>query len=171
MGELDTWRSCPRCRSELERPERGKLLCESCGLTIYASSKPTASALVLDDGRVLLARRAREPDAGKWDLPGGFLDEDEHPLDALKRELQEEAALEIEPLDLFDVVIDRYGDADDAPWTLNLYWTARVVSGEPQPDDDVAELRWFGPDELPQPEELAFRNNYQVLSAWREQQA
>ena len=119
---------------------------------------------------MLLARRAREPDEGKWDLPGGFLDEDENPLDALKRELKEEAALQIEPLEFFDAVVDRYGDAEDAPWTLNLYWTARVVAGEPQPDDDVAELRWFAPDELPPDEELAFRNNEQVLSAWREQQ-
>ena len=103
-------------------------------------------ALVLDDdGRVLLARRKFEPEAGKWDVPGGFLEEDEEPLDGLRRELREEAGVEIEPLELAGIWADRYGGADDATATLNLYWTARIVSGEPTPADDVAELRWFLP--------------------------
>ncbi len=52
--------------------------------------------------------------------------------------------------------------------TLNLLWTARVVGGDPGPDDDVDELRWFGPDELPPEDELAFRPNVaNALSAWR----
>jgi len=48
-----------------------------------------------------------------------------------------------------------------------MYWTARVVGGEPEADDDVSELGWFGADELPAPEELAFENVPLVLSAWR----
>ena len=40
------------------------------------------------------------PGKGLWDLPGGFLHEDEHPLDGLRREVREETALEIEPIEL-----------------------------------------------------------------------
>jgi len=171
VGELDAWKHCPRCAAELVARD-GSVGCEACGFRHYASSKPTASGLVLDDaGRILLARRAHEPDEGKWDLPGGFLDEGEDPLDALRRELDEETGLEIEPVEFFDVVIDRYGDGDDAQHTLNLYWTCRVVAGEPEPADDVAELRWFGRDELPGRDELAFRNNAAVLSRWRDENA
>ena len=46
---------------------------------------------------------AYEPSAGKWDLTGGFLDETEHPLDALVRELREETGLEIEPQEFVGV--------------------------------------------------------------------
>ena len=75
--------------------------CAECGFIAYASPEPTVCALVLDDaGRVLLARRKFEPEAGKWDVPGGFLEEDEEPLDGLRRELREETGLEIEPLEL-----------------------------------------------------------------------
>lgn len=169
MGELGSWKFCPRCRAELEVTGDGaKAHCPQCGFEHYASSKPTASAIVLDDrGRVLLARRALEPDRGKWDLPGGFLDEGEDPRAGLERELEEETGLTIDPVEFFDVVVDRYGEGNEAQRTLNLYWLARIVRGEPEPADDVAELRWFGRDELPSARELAFRNNAQILSAWR----
>ena len=130
--------------------------------------------MVVDrDGRVLLGRRARPPYEGRWDLPGGFLDEAEHPLDALRRELREETGLEVEPEHFLGAWLDRYADEPDdaAPWTLNLYWTARAVSGDARAADDVAELRWFGPDELPPDDEIAFANVVQVLRAWRQQQA
>ncbi len=121
-------------------------------------------ALVLDgEDRVLLSRRAYEPQAGKWDIPGGFLEEGEEPLDALRRELREEAGVEIEPLELVGIWVDRYGGDDEATATLNLYWTARIVSGKPTPADDVAELAWFPIDEVPGDGELAFANVAKAL--------
>jgi 8-oxo-dGTP diphosphatase len=142
--------------------------CQACGFVGYANSQPTASAVVRsDDGRLLLARRAGPPDKGKWDLPGGFLEEGEHPLDAVVRELREETGLEIEPLELVAIEMDVYGDGDDAPATLNLYWAARVVSGDPEPADDVSELRWFCPEELPGDDDLAFANVARVLARFK----
>ena len=116
---------------------------------------------------MLLARRKFEPDAGKWDVPGGFLEEDEEALDGLRRELREETGLEIEPLELAGIWADRYGGGDNATATLNLYWTARIVSGEPTAADDVAELRWFSLDDLPPDEELAFENVAKALHSRR----
>ena len=40
-----------------------------------------------------------------------------------------------------------------------------------RPDDDVSELRWFAPAELPPPNEIAFDNVARVLQLWRDQQA
>jgi len=162
---LAEWKHCPRCGADVA-PEGGRVVCPSCGFTAYAHSQPTACALVVDGGRLLLARRAREPERGKWDLPGGFLEEGEHPLEALRRELREETGLEVEPLDFVGVWMDRYGEGEAAPATLNLYWTARVLAGEPAPADDVSELRWFARDRLPAREDLAF-HIADVLEAWR----
>jgi 8-oxo-dGTP diphosphatase len=119
----------------------------------------------------MLTRRAFEPFKGRWDLPGGFLDEGEHPLEGVKRELREETGLEIEPDRFFGIWIDRYGGDSTAATTLNLYWTARVVAGEPVPADDVTEIGWFAPQELPPDEELAFANVREVLRAWRDEHA
>ena len=63
--------------------------------------------------------------------------------------------------------MDTYGDAPDANATLNLFWTVRIVAGEPVAADDVAELRWFHPDELPSADELAFTLLPSVFEAWQ----
>ena len=140
--------------------------CPSCGFVAWANSEPTACAVCVDqEGRVLLARRAGSVFRGYWDLPGGFLEEAEHPLDALRRELREETGLEVEPEEFIGVWIDRYGDEPGAPATLNLYWTARIVDGRPDAADDVSELRWFPPTDLPPRDQFAF-HIAEVLDAY-----
>ena len=129
-SDLASWRACPRCGEALEHKD-GSVRCAACGLSVYANPAPTASAIILDGGgRVLLARRAAEPGKGRWDLLGGFIDEGEDPLTALRRELAEEIGLEVEPGDFVGGFPDRYGE--DGPPTLNFYWTAQL-EGEPQP--------------------------------------
>ena len=168
---LHGWRFCPRCAGRL-RGGAGRVDCEECGFVVHANAAPTACALVVDEqGRILLGLRSAEVEHGKWDLPGGFLEEAERPVDAMMRELREETGLEIEPMRFFGTWIDRYGDGPDARFTLNLYWLGRVVGGELDAADDVSELRWFAPDALPPPEEIAFLNVRQVLAAWRDENA
>jgi ADP-ribose pyrophosphatase YjhB (NUDIX family) len=170
MSEHEGWRFCARCGSEVEH-EEGRVRCPACGFLHYANSEPTASAICVDErGRVLLARRATEPLKGYWDLPGGFLEEGEHPLEAIRRELREETSLEVEPLDFIGVWMDRYPYGTQTGSTLNLYWTARVLGGSPEPADDVSEVAWFAPDELPREDEFAF-HIADVLRAWRNQDA
>jgi ADP-ribose pyrophosphatase YjhB (NUDIX family) len=155
MGFLHGWRVCPRCGTEVDVQD-GRAACPACGSVYYAQSAPAVAALVTDDaGSYLLARRAIEPYLGLWDLPGGFLDEGEGPLAGLRRELREEAGVDVEPHDFLGAFVDGYGDGG-SPSVLNLVWRARILAGEPVPADDVAELRWFAPHELPPPEECAF---------------
>jgi 8-oxo-dGTP diphosphatase len=170
MSEHDGWRFCPRCAADIEHQEE-RVLCPACGLVHYGNSEPTASALCVDErGRVLLARRAIEPFEGYWDLPGGFLQEGEHPLDTIRRELLEETGLEVEPIDLLGIWIDRYAYASHEAATLNLFWTARVLGGSAAPADDVSELGWFHPDDFPPDDELAFQIG-DVLRTWRNEHA
>jgi 8-oxo-dGTP diphosphatase len=165
MAVLEGWKYCPRCRTELELGA-SRASCPACGFVAYANPAPTACALCVDDhGRLLLARRRGAPFAGRWDLPGGFVDEDEHPLDTVRRELREETGLDVEPEEFVGVWVDRYSEDGTGAATLNLYWTARVVAGEPEAADDVSELRWFAADELPPPAEFAF-HVAEVVSAW-----
>jgi len=165
---FDGWTVCPRCASQVTHS--GQLVeCPSCGYFLYAHSAVTASALPEDGvGRILLARRAVDPCRGMWDLVGGFLAEGEHPLDGLRREVEEETGARFEPDRFLGIWMGDY----DGRATLNLFWTGRLATGEVRAADDVAELRWFDADALPPAEELAFhRLIADVLHAWRNQHA
>jgi ADP-ribose pyrophosphatase YjhB (NUDIX family) len=154
------WRHCPRCAADLERrvpagDDEERLLCPACGLVLYENPAPTAGAIVEDgDGRLMLVRRAIEPFKGKWDVPGGFIKPGEDGEDALRRELDEELGVEVGVGAAVAVIADTYG-ADGVP-TLNIFYLARIVRGQPRPADDVAEVAWFRPGELPPPSEIAF---------------
>jgi len=156
---LDGWRLCPRCGHDVELRERGHLACPSCGSGYYANSAPAVQGVLERDGKVLLAKRAIEPRRGMWDIPGGFLEEGEEALDGLRRELREETGLEVEPVEWLGAFLDPYGDH----WVLGLSWVVHG-EGEPQAADDVAELAWFAPDELPG--EMAFATQTEVLRRW-----
>ena len=160
MGALDAWRFCPICGERIEKVD-DRVECRQCGYVGYANSVPGAEAVCFDEARrVLLGRRAFDPGEGLWDLPGGFLHENEHPVEALRREVREETSLEIEPLDFLGFWLEPY----DGRIVLCLAWTARAI-GEPRPGDDLVELRWFESDDLPAPSELAFSHYPAVLSA------
>jgi ADP-ribose pyrophosphatase YjhB (NUDIX family) len=114
---------------------------------------------------VLLGRRGVEPFLGLWDTPGGFVEPGESLEECVRRELREEAGVEVAVGRLVATVPDTYGPTGDA--TVNAFYECRLLSGEPRPDDDVAELRWFEPEALPAPDELAFDCVRRALAAWR----
>lgn len=158
VGILDGWRFCPRCGGDLVS-EESHLRCTACGEHYWANSLPAVQGLIERDGRVLLARRGIEPRLGYWDMPGGFVEEAEEAEAALRREVREETGLEVERAELVRVDIEPYGDR----FVFSV--TYRVTAhGDPVADDDVAELRWFAPDELP--EEMAFPGQERVLAEW-----
>lgn len=99
--------------------------------------------------RVLLIRRRRDPFAGSWALPGGFVDENE-PLDAAaRRELEEETGVRLTHLEQ----LHTFGDPGRDPrgWTVSVAYLARVNPPEVKPKaaDDAAEVGWFPLDDLP----------------------
>jgi 8-oxo-dGTP diphosphatase len=166
VGVLTGWRYCPRCASAVTHHD-GRVDCEACDFVGFANTVVAVAALVVDaQRRVLLARRAHQPDAGLWDTPGGFLEEAEEPESGLRRELREETGLTIEIGDFVGMFNDRYGDGPSAPAILSLVWESRIVGGEPNPADDVSELRWFAAEALPGDGELAFRWLSPCLHAW-----
>lgn len=163
MAFLDGWRFCPRCGAEGEH--RGDhVACRACGHVVWANSVPGVEAVIERDGRILLARRADQPAKGLWDLPGGFPDEGEDPLDALRREVREETGLELDEVELLGVWIE----PDYAGRSVfSVTYAARAFAGEAHAADDVAEVRWVAPGELPPDEEFAFVHTPAALRAWR----
>jgi 8-oxo-dGTP diphosphatase len=167
VGVLDDWRFCPRCGEAIDK-EAGRAVCGTCGYRGYANPVPGTEAVIFDAaGRVLLGRRAFAPGAGLWDLPGGFLDEHEEPVAALRREVREETGLEIE----LDGFLGFYLEPYEGRTVLCLTWRAHARTGDERPGDDLVELGWFSAEELPL-DELAFTHYRRALAdALRNQHA
>lgn len=146
---MKPFRFCPSCGRSLGAPgHEGAMTCSSCGRHWYRNMAPTAGAAIVRDGRALTTVRAREPEKGKLDVPGGFLGPDEHPVTGLKREIDEELGIEIDfdVSDCIQMVPHPYGDDGDI--VLALGFVVRWVGGEPRPNDDVAEVRWLTSQQL-----------------------
>lgn len=160
---------CPRCGSKLKKAKqenRQRLVCSSCGFIFYGNAKPTVTAIITDkNNQVLLVKRGVEPKKNFWDLPGGFLEEDEHPKDGLKRELEEELGVKVKIGKMLDIFIDNYQDQADVCFTLNIYYLVKIVQGDPQPMSDIIALRWFEKEAIPF-KKLAFNNSQEALKLW-----
>lgn len=111
---------------------------------------PGVSVLIWDDdGRLLLMRAA---DSGQWQTIGGTVDPDESPWDAARREALEESGLTVR-LERLRAALG--GPAyrvhypnDDLCSFVSIVFDAVVEHGELDGDEEVAELRWFRPDEI-----------------------
>src|SRR5260221_11071797 len=73
--------------------------------------------------RVLLIQRKSDPFAGKWALPGGFVEENEKLADAARRELQEETGLDIGDIEQLYTAGDP--GRDPRAWRLDVAYLAR----------------------------------------------
>ena len=108
---------------------------------LRASDEVVAGA-VIDDGRVLMARRAWPADIeGLWELPGGGVDPGESAPEALVRELDEELGIAVAPGGRLGADVP-LGDGR----VLRAH-TAVLVAGTPQLREHTA-LRWVGAAEL-----------------------
>ena len=100
-------------------------------------------AVVVDQGRVLLVRRGREPLKGQWSLPGGMLELGESLEAGVIREIREETGLTVEPLQLVELLdrIHRDGERIRFHYIIADY-LCRVVRGELKAASDADSVRW-----------------------------
>lgn len=151
-------RFCWRCGQPLPAPPPTS--CPHCGQEHYANPAPGGEAVIVRNGQVLLVRRAAEPGAGAWDVPGGFCDGDEHPMHAAERELEEELGVRGRATAYIGTWIDVYGPPDPDGLQRHIVASAYLMAltdpaAELRPEPaEVLEAGWFGLRDLPEP--LAF---------------
>lgn len=123
----------------------------------FAVTADTA-VLTTRDNRlmVVLVKRGRDPYAGRWALPGGFVDIDEDLETAALRELEEETGIRCSKVEQ----LGAYGRPDRDPRmrvVTVVFWAYVAVLAEPRGGDDAVEARlWAVDDLMDHPDVLAF---------------
>jgi 8-oxo-dGTP diphosphatase len=103
----------------------------------------TAGAVISDDrNRVLLLKHRFRPGSG-WGMPGGYLEKGEQPEVALRRELKEEAGLEIEKIELIFV------RTFSQPQQLEIVYRCHAVGDTNQLNYEIQKAGWFTLADLP----------------------
>ena len=104
------------------------------------------SALVTDaTGRILLVRRSKPPEAGRWTLPGGRVEPGERLDEAAGREVLEETGLRVRVLSQAGVI--ERAAPDGGIFEIHSF-LAEYTGGEPVAADDAGGVRWATPDDL-----------------------
>ncbi len=161
------YRFCPRCASDLvlrKLDEESRMVCTNpeCDFIYYQNPVPAAGAIIVEDDRILLVKRAHPPRIGWWCIPAGFMEWKEHPRQTAVRELAEETGLEIEVDALFEVYS---GDDDPRANAILVLYLGHAVGGELQANDDAEEVRFFHFDNLP--DDIAFIAHRQALEDYK----
>jgi 8-oxo-dGTP diphosphatase len=106
---------------------------------------------IVRDGRILLYRRVRPPEAGHWNIVGGKIDHMEPAVEAARREAEEESGLSIQNVEFLGLSEQIFHD-EGQHW-LSLIYRAVDFSGEARvtEPDKLPEFGWFAFTELPAP--------------------
>ncbi|MFN8379326.1 MAG: NUDIX hydrolase [Anaerolineae bacterium] len=159
-------RFCPQCGAPLtwrERFGRQRPVCTACNHTVFFDPKVAVVALVTQGDTILLVRRHNDPGQGKWALPAGFVDSDEDPQLAVRREVEEETGVRVATTGL----IGLYHRPDpDGLADIVIAYSAVPAGGTLRAGDDAEDAGWFSEfslETLP----IALATTERLLADWR----
>lgn len=116
-----------------------------------------------EDLKVLLIQRDREPFAGRWALPGGFVDINESPEQAARRELKEETCLAPVYLEQFYTFGEPGRDPRGHVVSVAHYALVNIRGHQVQAASDARDVAWFPVRNTPP---LAFDHRQIVQTAY-----
>ena len=144
-----------------EGEDRERLICGDCGFIAYENPKVVVGSVVVEEGKVLLCRRAIEPRRGYWTLPAGYMELGETVEEGAAREAWEEARAKLALEGILGVYsIARIGQ-------VQVIFRARLAEPGFAPGPESLEVRLFEWGEIPW-DEIAFPSVHWALKAWRE---
>ncbi|MHA1906710.1 MAG: NUDIX domain-containing protein [Candidatus Thorarchaeota archaeon] len=108
---------------------------------MYKNPASAVDVSIIQEGKLILIERGREPFKGRWAFPGGFVDYGESVEDAAKREVMEETGLEIKLLEILGIY--SAPDRDPRKHVITSHFIAKPVGGNLEGGDDASDAKWF----------------------------
>lgn len=144
---------CENCGNQLQDREVGiSWYCLGCKRYTYANPVPVIDVMFTDEaGKILLGRRARDPEKGLLNLPGGFVDPNESFEEALAREIKEELDLDAADYGPFvyagSRVFTHIQDGKERQ-LIGIIMRSTLSHREFEPNEEVTEYVWMLPTDL-----------------------
>ena len=137
-----THRYCGVCATPMQLLEGERCYkCPNCGHSAYPRISPAMMVLIRKGDQVLLAMHTNSP-YKRYTALAGFLEAGESVEEAIHREVYEEVGLKVHNLQYFG------SQSWPFPHSLMIAYTADYLDGEIRVDEsEIAEARWFGPDD------------------------
>lgn len=142
--------------------ERERETCPHCDWIYYPQQKLSAAGLVLKNDRLLLVRRAFDPWKDCWYLPAGFVEVDEEPSEAARREVLEETGLHVRVSRLLN---GYFFDDDPRGNGFLLVYACHIREGELILTPETNEAGFFSRETLPRP--LAGAGHERAIQDWQ----
>lgn len=142
---------CPKCGfKEFKITSSRSFQCNNCQFEFYINSSAAVAALIFNkEGKLLFTRRAVNPDKGKLDLPGGFVDPMESAEQALYREIEEELGIKVRSCHYFCSFPNEYKYSGLSVFTTDLAFITKIDSSKAiTPMDDISAIEYHFPDKL-----------------------
>ena len=162
-----TYPYCPRCAAAFTHQVlhgRERLVCPACRFIFWQNPAVGVAVIVLQAGRIVLARRSRGVYRGDWCIPCGYVEYDEDVREAARREFREETGLLVE---VGGVYAAHSNFHDPAAHTVGIWFLGEVLEGTLQAADDVDQVAWVALHEVP--DNLAFPTDRLVISQLQRQ--
>ncbi|MDA1316986.1 MAG: NUDIX domain-containing protein [bacterium] len=156
--EID-FKYCPKCAAPLLKQTPILLICSACDLHFYINPRAT-NAIILQNSKnqLLLTKRKFDPHAGKYDLPGGFIDINESVEESVIRELKEELNIDMnkDDIEYLGSCTDTYEFKGVGYYTVGMIYKALVKDDIIiTPSDDVESTLWVNMNDIPY-DDIAF---------------
>ena len=150
---MSFFKFCPSCAStHFTFPDNRRFFCEDCGFTYYHNIAAAVALVFTFEDKVLFTVRNVDPDKGKWDLPGGFIDPNETAEEAACREIREELGLNLQPSDLKYVTTspNNYLYKNVPYRTMDIFYECALPSDviNVAAEDEIQELIWVKRSEI-----------------------
>ena len=148
---------CSQCGSavtlqSIEGDSRKRFVCDGCGTTHYQNPTVLVAVYVCVGDRILWIRRGIPPAAGKWAIPGGYMENEESPEAAVSRELREETGLEVNADDMLLVSVSSILHMSQTHLVFRCHLDRLPHASV---TEEAREIGWYTEDELPW-QDLAF---------------
>ena len=136
-------------------------ICDSCGKIFYNNPRIIVGCLPILDEKIMLCKRAIEPQLGLWNLPAGFLENGEIPEDGAARETLEESLASVEIIKLHCVYsLPKVNQ-------VYLHFLAKLKDDQFGPTSESLEVRLFNAEEIPW-SDIAFHSSIFAIERYLE---